>query len=429
MVNLMFRKEAIEAKYKKWSPQALLLSGVRKRYVIFFTLCFFIIFFCLITLGTYTRRINVSGEIISSPRAITVLSVGRGFVINQFVHEGESIKKGQPLYRIDVGLTTTSGVVSQKRRESLENQIKTLNAISEKIQENKSITLKMLVKERVRYEQAHQHSLEILDQAGEGLRLMRDNMNNYRRYLKQGLITQDQLISQTALYYQQQNNILGLRSQNEQNALQVLTLQSELQIKAADFDNQLNQIEIQKSSIKGELIAADADGDLMVTSPIDGRVDTLSVTPGQMVSVGDSLLQIMPGKTEAYELILWVPDPAVPYLSPGQGVNIRYNAFPSEKFGQFPGKILSIAHMPASLQEMATYPSAPPQAALAPKTWYKVIVAPDNIHFSYKGRQVSAGNGMKATTTLFLEERRLYQWIFSPLYDIHDSAVGSTHGK
>jgi membrane fusion protein len=33
-------------------------------------------------------------------------------------------------------------------------------------------------------------------------------------------------------------------------------------------------------------------------------------------------------------------------------------------------------------------------------------------------------NGMRAQSTLFLEERPLYQWMFSPFYDMKNSLMG-----
>ncbi|WP_139385000.1 HlyD family efflux transporter periplasmic adaptor subunit, partial [Salmonella enterica] len=69
----------------------------------------------------------------------------------------------------------------------------------------------------------------------------------------------------------------------------------------------------------------------------DGKIDSLSVSTGQMVSAGDSLAQILPDTVRHYYLVLWVPNTAVPYIATGDRVNIRYEAFPAEKFGQFPG--------------------------------------------------------------------------------------------
>lgn len=424
---MLFRKEAFEARSKKWSGKAVLLTELPGYYIVIFTVAFFLLFFILITEFSYTRRVNVYGEITSEPRAITLFSTQPGYIENCLVKPGQEINKSQPLCSINVSHTTSFGTVNIRHRESIEKRIDTLKHIEEEVSRNRSITLSMLKEEKERYELALQHSTDAVNHAREGLRLMKENMDNYRQYQKQGLINRDQLINQTALYYQQQNDILGLDTQNAQNALQVLTLRSAMQTQASDFDNQLHQISIQKSALEGELADADAGGDQVIISPVSGIVDTLSVSPGQSVSSGDSLIQIIPATAHYRQLILWVPDSAVLYLSAGQRVNIRYDAFPSEKFGQFPGKIFSVAHSPASWQEMATYSGSPSRSDNGAQTWYKVIVTPDSDSFHYKNSVIRAENGMRASVTLFLDERKLYQWIFSPIYDIRDSAMGLTH--
>ncbi len=424
---MLFRKEAIEARNNHWSGKAVLISFSAGRYIIPFTTGFFILFFILIYYCTYTRRVSVSGEIVSTPRAVTVFCPQQGFIVSRAVTQGEHVKKGQPLYRIDVSRTTTSGIVSKRHRESIESRIAILNQIADDISRNRTLTLAMLAEEKARYELALQHSTDVVTRAREGLRLMKVNMDNYRQYQQHGLINRDQLSNQTALYYQQQNDILGLESQNEQNALQVLSLRSALQTQMANFDNQMNQLKMQQSTLEGELTDADADSEQVITSPVDGIIDTLSVMPGQTVATGDSLVQIIPGDAHYRALVLWVPDSTIPYISPGDAVNIRYNAFPAEKFGQFPGRVLNVAHTPASWQEMATYPSAPMRSPTGSQTWYRVVVTPASDHFRYKNRIIHAENGMKATVTLFLDERRLYQWILAPLYDVRDSAKGVMH--
>lgn len=51
-------------------------------------------FLMFIIVGTYSRRVNVSGEVTTWPRAVNIYSGVQGFVVRQFVHEGQLIKKG-----------------------------------------------------------------------------------------------------------------------------------------------------------------------------------------------------------------------------------------------------------------------------------------------------------------------------------------------
>lgn len=420
----MFRQEAINHQKMKWRGRALLLPGIPFWLTTGLCLFFIVAFLTFIIAGTYTRRTNVTGEITSYPRAANVYSTVQGVVVKQLVTEGQIITAGTPIYQIDVSKSTRSGVVSDNQRRDINSQQARIAQIISRLEENKRATLAMLEKQKAQYTAAFERSTDILRRAQEGIRIMKENMQNYRHYQAKGLINKDQLTNQVALYYQQQNNLLGLSGQNEQNALQITALESQIHTQAAEFDNQIYQMELQRYELQKELLNIDASGVIIVRALSDGRVDSLSVTVGQMVNVGDSLLQMLPDKVDHYALVLWVPNDAIPYISTGDSVNVRYDAFPAEKFGQFAGAVTVISKAPASPQEMQTYQGAPKAALTAAIPYYKVIVRPEKQAISYHGKRLSLENGMKAQSTLFLEKRKVYQWMLSPFYDMKLSATG-----
>ncbi len=388
------------------------------------SLLFIAAFLLFIIEGTYTRRVNVVGEVTTWPRAVNIYSGVQGFVVNQFVHEGQMIRKGEPVYQIDVSKSTRSGVVSENQRRDIESQLVRVDNIIQRLEESKKITLDSLEKQRLQYSEAFQRSSDIIRRAQEGINIMQSNMENYRHYQARGLINKDQLTNQVALYYQQQNNLLGLSGQNEQNALQLTSLESQIQTQAADFDNRIYQMELQRYELQKELVETDVGGEIVVRALSDGRIDSMSVTIGQMVNPGDSLLQVIPKNIENYYLILWVPNDVVPYLKSGDRVNLRYEAFPAEKFGQFQATVTTVTRTPASTQEMLTYHGAPKNTLDASVPWYKVIVKPEQQSIVYAGKSLPLENGMKAKSTLFLEKRKIYQWMLSPFYNMKHSATG-----
>lgn len=420
----MFRQEAINHQAMKWRGRALLLPGIPFWLTTGLCLFFIVAFLTFIIAGTYTRRVNVTGEITSYPRAANVYSTVQGVVVKQLVTEGQVITAGTPIYQIDVSKSTRSGVVSDNQRRDINSQQARIAQIITRLEDNKRATLAMLEKQKAQYTAAFERSTDILRRAQEGIRIMKENMQNYRHYQAKGLINKDQLTNQVALYYQQQNNLLGLSGQNEQNALQITALESQIHTQAAEFDNQIYQMELQRYELQKELLNIDASGVIIVRALSEGRVDSLSVTVGQMVNVGDSLLQMLPDKIDHYALVLWVPNDAIPYISSGDRVNVRYDAFPAEKFGQFAGTVSVISKAPASPQEMQTYQGAPKAALTAAIPYYKVIVRPEKQAISYHGKRLSLENGMKAKSTLFLEKRKVYQWMLSPFYDMKQSATG-----
>lgn len=106
--------------------------------------------------------------------------------------------------------------------------------------------------------------------------------------------------------------------------------------KAADFDNQISNQQNQINDYKNQLVESDAKGNVIIKATTDGRIESLAVTKGKWLIMGGSLAQIKPTGNVEYYLILWLPNNSIPYyVKLGDTINIRYDAFPADKFGQF----------------------------------------------------------------------------------------------
>ena len=423
--NGLFRQEAINYQKAKWMGKALLIKGYSSWFVFLLSIIFIIIFIFAVIFGTYTRRINVPGEITTQPRAINLFSTQQGFIINSHVKVGDKVKKGDPIYELDVSQTTQLGNVTQKTIESINNQIKNISEIIETLKENKQITLNALKQQIDEYNKFHQDSLLLVKNAEKGMSEMYESMQNYADYQKKGLINNEQFNNQRYLYYQQQNSYQFLQNQIIQENLSIIQLNSELVTKIADFDNKISEYQFQLNALQRQLTEVNAKGTLIVSAPSDGRIESLSVTEGQMVKTDDSLAQLIPANTDSYNLVLWAPNESVPYISINDKINIRYEAYPYQRFGQFSGKIMSISNVPASSQEMSTYSSSPlSRNNINYQAYYKVIVSLDKQQMAKFNNKIKLTNGMKADITLFLEKRPIYQWMLSPFYDIQKSITG-----
>ena len=423
--NGLFRQEAINYQKAKWMGKALLIKGYSAWFVFLLSIVFIIVLVLAVIFGTYTRRINVPGEITTQPRAINLFSTQQGFIINSHVKVGDKVKKGDPIYELDVSQTTQLGNVTQKTIESINNQIKNISEIIETLKENKQITLNALKQQIDEYNKFHQDSLLLVKNAEKGMSEMYESMQNYADYQKKGLINNEQFNNQRYLYYQQQNSYQFLQNQIIQENLSIIQLNSELVTKIADFDNKISEYQFQLNALQRQLTEVNAKGTLIISAPSDGRIESLSVTDGQMVKTDDSLAQLIPANTDSYYLVLWAPNESVPYISVNDKINIRYEAYPYQKFGQFSGKIMSISKVPASSQEMSTYSSSPlSQNNINYQAYYKVMVSLDKQQMAKFNNKIKLTNGMKADITLFLEKRPIYQWMLSPFYDIQKSITG-----
>lgn len=421
----IFRKEALDNIKNQWLGKALLISSCPSWLVAILSGLFFLIIMAGIIFGQYTRRINVDGEIISLQQAITIYAPQQGVVTRTFLQTGQRVNKGEPLYEIDVSRTTSSGNVSARGAEAINYQLTLIEQIIEKTEQNKQSSLNSLQQQLAQYRQAYKKSQELISSAGRGLQDMQKSMGNYDDYLRKGLINKEQFNNQRYLFYQQQSSWQSLNTQLIQEGLKIISLETDIATQSADFDNKAAEYALKRSELQRELAEVNASGTLIITAPEEGNIENMVYTAGQMVAAGDSLAQLMPGGRPQFLLVLWLPDSSVPYVSPGDAVNLRYDAYPFQKFGQFPGRIKSVSRIPASAKELMMYSSiAPAVNNGAGQAYYKTIIELAADSFRFRGESMNWSNGMKAQATLFLERRPLYQWILSPYYDIRRSLGG-----
>lgn len=424
MNNKLYRTEAIEYKRHHWRGKALLLAGLPAWLIVLLSTLFLIALIVAVIFCKFTQRIDVKGEVITLPHSINVFSPQQGFIIKQYVKIGDLVKKNQPLYEIDVSRNTSSGNVSAAQVESINEKIYNSEEIIKKLVHNKKQTLNALNEQLKTSTDSLKVTIRMMQNTQAGLKKMHDNLASYDKYLSDGLITKDQYNYQHSLYFQQQSAYQSLVSQKMQLESQITQLNSDKVTKAADFDNQISSQYNQTNDYKNQLIESNANGNLIVKATADGRIESLSATQGQTVDNGSSLAQIKPIGNVEYYLILWLPNNSIPYLKIGDSINIRYDAFPADKFGQFPGEIISISSMPASRQEMSEYTNVNNGSTQQELALYKAIVKIKDKEFSYKGKTLSLSNGLKAQAVVFLEERPLYMWMFTPIYKISQSVSG-----
>ena len=424
MLKNIYRKEAIEYKKNHWKGKALLLAGIPAWLVTLLASLFLIALVLSLIFCTFTQRIDVRGEVITLPHSVNVFAPQQGFVVNQHVKVGDIVNKGQPLYELDVSRNTINGNVSAAQIEVINEKIANAEDIISKLMRNKSETLTALEKQIKTTSASLAETNRMLATTQVGLNKMFTNLSSYDKYLKDGLITKDQYNYQHSLYFQQQSAYQSLVTQKMQLESQLTQTNSDKITKAADFDNQISSQHNQINDYKNQLVESNANGNLIIKATTNGKIESLAVTKGQMVENGSSLAQIKPTGDIEYYLILWLPNNTIPYVKPGDTINIRYDAFPADKFGQFPGKVISISSVPASRQEMAEYTNVNNGTSQQELALYKSIIKIKDKTFNYNGKTLTLSNGLKAQAVVFLEERPLYMWMFTPFYKMTQSVSG-----
>ncbi|WP_017345617.1 HlyD family efflux transporter periplasmic adaptor subunit [Pantoea sp. A4] len=417
----IFRKEVFERNEVKNSH--ILRSNLIKSWLCSFILTLIVAFMCLlITFGSYTQRIEVYGELISSVRPINILSHHQGYISERYFSTGDMIKKGQRIYKITTGNENISGEVPYQQKKRIELQIDKIEEIMSGLREDENITITELISQKEKYSDLEKQSALLVENTSQSMNYFGNIVSDYAEHRRKGMITNDHYIAQLNNYYQQERMLNDIKIQNAQENIQLMTIDKEINSRRIEFKNKLLEHELKIQELLREKIVAEAEGEIYVTASHDGKIVSEHTSLGQFVTFNDSLAQILPDFEGDYLLTLWVPDTTMPYLISDAAINVRYDAFPWQKFGQFTGAVKEISTVPATLQEMAAYRSAPREELIkSGGNYYRIICSLSEKGLYYEGRFIELSNGLTASVTLFLEKRTLWQWILSPLYEVQSS--------
>lgn len=137
-----------------------------------------------------------------------------------------------------------------------------------------------------------------------------------------------------------QNEVLKLRSQKAD-----LETQRERDIQDSEF--RLNEARRQMEQLAGEL-----GRNTQVTSPIEGRVLEIKVSPGSVLSVGTPVIAV---ETEgkALEAVIYIPADKGKAVKPGMETRLEPSTVKREEFGTLVGTVVSISDFPITPQGMA----------------------------------------------------------------------------
>jgi len=148
----------------------------------------------------------------------------------------------------------------------------------------------------------------------------------------------------------------------------------------------------------------------VITAPDDGVVTTILAERGQSANTTIPLLSILPDGAQLQAQLL-VPSRAIGFIEPGQTVAVRYQAFPYQRFGSYKGRVKEISrtlinpnevNLPVSLNEAV----------------YRVTVALNSQTVKAYSEDVPLQSGMLLDADVWLDHRRIIDWVFDPLYSV-----------
>ncbi len=374
--------------------------------------------------GSYTRTARVGGLLIASPGLVRVFAPEAGVLVRLSVREGDTVTKGMPLLELSTEVQTqTQGdtrVAVMHRLESRRDSLLDLRRGQQLLQ----VRLEEDLTKRL------QAGQEVLNRIKQELTLLsaRLMLANHTVERQQQLYAV-RLVSVQTLN-QAQDAVLQIASQQQAMERQRATLEQERIVLSAELANlplksraELSETDRTISTLEQEIAESEAKRQIVLTAPQDGIVSAVQAELGSYTNTMVPLLSIIPAGA-TLQAQLFAPSRSIGFVAPGQHVLIRYEAFPFQRFGRSEGTVATVSRAAISPAELPQQLTGLTTLYEANSPIYRITVNLDHQGVTAYGKTVPLQPGMQLQADVLLENRRLYQWIFDPLYTLTGRAAG-----
>lgn len=378
--------------------------------------CLFSLIICLMFyFGQYAQKQRVTGILVPDKGLLKVYSPEPATVITLHVKEGDVIEKGGLLYTLS---STRVGLLKEDNRLEIRDRLEyQLELLAD--EEKRQYTSNAIVDETAN-KKINELNKE-LDIARKTLLLTEKqieianaNLESYEQLAEKGLYSKIQVKEKKIEVLNYQAQLAGVERQVIDLNARVEGGKQDLALSLQDGKRKLSEIQRNKDTILQRLLGVDYERDIQVTAPVAGTVTGIAIMPGQQTSSATPLLSILPSGS-LLQAHLFAPSNAISFIKPGSKVLLRYRAFPYQKFGQHEGTIeyVSRAAVPANeiggLNDTAAHQNA---------TVYRITVSLPQQYMLAYGNKETLQAGMELDAYISLGMRRIYEWIFEPLFSI-----------
>lgn len=360
--------------------------------------------------GHYTRRAKVTGELVPTAGLITLDSTAQGMALRVFVREGDHVEKGQPLLEFNNPLDTsklgnTRDVISAEldfQRKGLESELATQRRIADS--NARELSEKLVFQQK----QASQLAVQLALQEAQA-KAYAERLKKVQPLIRRGYISQYELQQQQAELFSSQGQAKALIREMLALRQQIGQTKQELERVPLNLASQETTTRSHLADLRQSLAQNEGRRAWMIRAPEAGLVTSLLVKVGQAVGSGKPLISILP-QGSLLEAQLLMTDDAIGFVRPGQRVTLRYQAFPYQKFGQYLGQVSSVSHSALSPSDAENL-----FGQHVDRFQYRVVVQLDRQVVSGYGSMSPLMPGMTVNADIFLDRRRLIEWVIDPL--------------
>ena len=414
----LFRPEAIRGQQQAWLGSIQLIRPVSFAVLTTLVLVTLAILALVLVEGRYTRKAHVAGFLVPDKGVLRLLPQQAGTVLESRVVEGQAVRQGDILFVLSTDRATLGGDTQAKvqtsiaaREKSLQETARQRNSLQQEQRAGFDRQIEDIRRELAQVDaeaELQQQRLLLAQQAQARVESLRA----------------DNFISQAQVQAKSEE-VLGVRAQVQSLMRQRVAKQRELgaleaQRRELPLRTQALQGEIERdlATLAQEAAENEARQRVVIRAPQDGMVTAVLAERGQSVSTSAAVASLLPADTKL-QAQLFAPSSAVGFLRPNQQVQLRYQAFPYQKFGHHAGQVSQVSRTPLQAVDLASLPLPESmKSTSSAEPLYRITVTLDQQAVQAYGQAQPLSPGMQIDADVMLDRRRLIEWIFEPLLSV-----------
>ena len=357
----------------------------------------------------YVRYQAVSGWIEPVDGVAVHRSPIRGRIVQQYVTAGDRVSAGDVLLLISPLQFLADGVPTIEIQQELFNE--QWQALNEQWLARKDLDAQkkdMLLGQIA----AAERKLSLLKLAVEErqqiLLLASQRLDRAVQLFEKGHIAEVALSELRERHYGLRLQDIDIQSRLAGGQAHLSSLQQQLKALESESTLAQSQYEERLSAMDQQQLGLLQQGPQAIVAAHDGLVDHLAIHMGDEVSVGQTLVNVLPDGGELIG-VMRVPVSAAGFVNAGQMVELRYGAYPYQKYGTFQGTITQLDEVPSSDSSGAYFYLA------------KVSLKDNEVLAHGQYHRLKTGMGFEADVVL--SRRSFAEWLFEPLYSLRGVAA------
>lgn len=426
-ISSLFRTEVAAAQSQQWMGAIRLAQPLSTWLIALVAVVVTLALIAYITLGSITKKARITGLTLPASGSVSVIAPTTGILQKVLVKEGQSVHAGQPLFELSTERHGDQGEITALIAQQLAARQHSLEA------EQRQRTIQVKEKKQaiqLRLSNLQTESTQLQQEivlAQRRQSLAQDSLNKFQNLQGSGYVS-------SAQTQQKQEDLIDIASRLstlQRNQLQLAANRLGLQAEAADLDNGLanDQAQLKRSlaSLQQEIAENGNRKASLLTAPQDGIVSVLNYSVGQSVNAGLSLATLLPMQAEL-EVQLYAPSRTTGFVSIGQSVLIRYQAFPYQKFGLHKGMVTDVSKTPLAPSELPSNLTSTIlsnaqqniQGFNSNEALYRIKVKLEKQSINAYGQMQALKPGMTLEADVLQDRRKIWEWVLEPLLAINN---------